>query len=72
MRPASVLCNTAQKFQSKVTVTFRDGSVNSISLLNLLGACVKCGEEIELNCDGTDESEAMQALVAAVESGLGD
>jgi phosphocarrier protein len=46
--------------------------VNSISLLNLLGACVKCGEEIELNCDGTDESEAMQALVAAVESGLGD
>jgi phosphocarrier protein len=72
LRPAAMLCKTAQKFQSRITFTFRDGTVSSISLLNLLGACVKCGEQIELSCDGPDESEAMKALVEAIESGLGD
>ena len=38
----------------------------------MLGACVKCGDEIEFVCDGEDEKEALEALVSAVESGLGE
>lgn len=36
------------------------------------GACVKCGDEIELTCEGEDEEEALKALVNAIESGLGE
>ncbi len=37
-----------------------------------LGACVKCGDEIELTCEGEDEEEALKSLVSAIESGLGE
>ena len=49
-----------------------DTAANAKSVLSVLGACVKSGDEIELICDGEDEEEAMKALVDAVESGLGE
>jgi len=33
---------------------------------------VKGGDEIRLVCEGTDETEALDALVKAIESGLGE
>lgn len=42
------------------------------SVLSVLGACIKSGDEIELVCDGEDEEEALAALVQAIESGLGE
>ena len=38
----------------------------------VLSACVKCGTEIELVADGTDEAQALQDMVNAVNSGLGE
>ena len=40
--------------------------------MSVLGACVKCGDEVEFICEGEDEKEALDALVAIVESGLGE
>ena len=45
---------------------------NAKSVLSVLGACVKCGDEIELTCEGVDEQEALDNMVAAIESGLGE
>ena len=42
------------------------------AFLSVLGACVKSGDEIELICDGEDEKEAMDAMVSAIEDGLGE
>ena len=42
------------------------------SVLSVLGACVKCGDQIEFVCDGPDEEEAMEAMIRLVESGLGE
>ena len=36
------------------------------------GNVVKSGDEIEFICEGEDEVEALKAVVAAVESGLGE
>ena len=55
-----------------ITFTFRDSTANAKSVLSVLGACVKCGDEIELTCEGEDEEEALKALVNAIESGLGE
>ena len=35
---------------------------NAKSVLSVLGACVKCGDEIEIFCDGEDEEAALKAM----------
>jgi len=72
LRPAGILCKEAMQYKSLITFSFNDTTANAKSVLSVLGACVKCGDEIELSCDGEDEAEALKALVAAVESGLGE
>ncbi len=72
LRPAGILCKEAMQYKSLITFSFNDTTANAKSVLSVLGACVKCGDEIELSCDGEDEAEALKALVAAVENGLGE
>lgn len=72
LRPAGVLCKEAMKYKSVTTFTFRENTANAKSVLSVLGACVKNGDEIEFVCQGEDEEEALKGLVEAVESGLGE
>lgn len=72
LRPAGILCKEAMRFQSLITFTFRDSTANAKSVLSVLGACVKSGDEVEFVCEGEDEEEALRALINAVESGLGE
>lgn len=72
LRPAGILCKEAMRFKSLITFTFRDNTANAKSVLSVLGACVKCGDEIELICEGVDEQEALKTLIQAVENGLGE
>jgi phosphocarrier protein HPr len=72
LRPAGALCDAALRFPCKVMFEFRDTQANAKSILSVLGACVKCGDEIELICDGEDENEALEYLIATVEGGLGE
>ena len=70
LRPAGILCKEAMQFKSLITFKFRENTANSV--LSVLGACVKCGDEIEFVCEGEDEAEALKTLVEAVENGLGE
>ena len=72
LRPAGILCKEAMQYKSSITFTYRGNSANAKSVLSVLGACIKCGDEIELICNGVDEEQALKALVDAVESGLGE
>lgn len=72
LRPAGNLCKEAMKYKSMITFQFRDTTANAKSVLSVLGACVKSGDEITLICEGEDEQEALDALTATVESGLGE
>ena len=61
LRPAGTLCKQAMQFKSSITFHYGDGNTaNAKSVLSVLGACVKCGDEIELFCEGEDEEEALQ------------
>lgn len=70
--PAGNLCKEAIKFKSLITFQFRDSTANAKSVLSVLGACVKSGDEIKLVCEGVDEKEALEHLVKAIENGLGE
>ena len=70
LRPAGILCKEAMQFKSHIT--YRENTANAKSVLSVLGACIKSGDEIELVCEGEDEQEALAALVNAIENGLGE
>ena len=72
LRPAGNLCKEAMQYKSLITFRFRESTSNAKSVLSVLGACVKCGDEIELICDGEDEEEALSTLVEVIESGFGE
>ena len=76
LRPAGLFCKTAMQFESKITVHKKgrneDVTANAKSVLSVLGACVKSGDEIEFVCDGPDEKEALEAMLRIVEEGLGE
>ncbi len=72
LRPAGNLCKEAMKYKSKITFDYSGNIANAKSVLSVLGACIKSGDEITLMCDGEDENEALSALVSYIESGLGE
>jgi phosphocarrier protein HPr len=55
-----------------VTFRYRENTANAKSVLSVLGACIKSGDEIELVCEGEDEKEALTSIVTAIENGLGE
>lgn len=63
MKPAGILCRKAVKFRSTVKIKNETGIYNAKSVLSVLGACVRYGDEIELICEGSDEEEALNTLV---------
>ncbi len=72
LRPAGILCKEAMQYKSLITFRFKDNTANAKSVLSVLGACVKSGDEIELICEGEDAEAALQGMVNAIESGLGE
>lgn len=72
LRPAGIFCNVASRYKSKITFEHENFSANAKSILSVLGACIKKGDSIVLTCEGTDEEEAMAAMLNAIEDGLGE
>lgn len=72
LKPVGLLCNLASQYHSEVWICNHKGKANAKSVLSVLGACVKCGDEIEIECAGSDEKEALEALIEAIENGLGE
>ena len=72
MRPASVFSQAMTPFASDVKVVFNGTAYDAKSVMMLMSACIKCGAEIEIQCDGADEQDALKKAIELVESGLGD
>ena len=72
LRPAGILCKEALRYPCSVKFRFGKTIANAKSVLSVLGACVKNGDEITLICDGADEEKALAEIVALIESGLGE
>lgn len=76
LRPAGLFCKTAMQFKSRITVQKRtrheDVTANAKSVLSVLGACIKSGDEITIICEGEDEQKALDKMVQIVKDGLGE
>ena len=72
LRPAGFLCKESMKFKSSIHFQYKTTTANAKSVLSILGACVKSGDEITFTCEGVDEKDALAAVLEAVNSGLGE
>lgn len=70
LRPAGTVCKTAMEYKSHITLKQEEISANAKSVLSVLGAGLKAGDQIEIICEGEDEQEALEAMVRLFESGL--
>ncbi|MCI6498307.1 HPr family phosphocarrier protein [Lachnospiraceae bacterium HCP1S3_C3] len=67
LRPAGKLCNEAIKYKSKITMKSNNVNANAKSVISVLSACVRCGNEIEFVCEGEDEEEALAAMIDVIQ-----
>ena len=51
MRPAGIFCNKASEFECSVRFRYDNTMANAKSVLSVLGACIKSGDEIVLECE---------------------
>lgn len=72
MRPATIFSKEMAGFKSNVQVKHNGKSYDAKSVMMLMSACIKCGEEIEIVAEGIDEQEALNKAVDLLENGIED
>ena len=68
LRPAAVFAEEMGKFNCDITVRYKKNAVNAKSLLSILSACIVCGAEISIECDGSDEQDAIKTAIDLIDS----
>ena len=71
-RAAAKFVHLANHFDCRVGVSKGDSRVNGKSILGLLTLAAAKGSRIRVSTDGKDETDALQELVALVESRFGE
>ncbi len=71
LKPAGYLCNLALQYQCKINLCVGNKQVNAKSVLGVLSSCLKYGDEVEIQCNGPDEIQALEAIVEEFATGLG-
>lgn len=72
MRPAQVFVGEMGKFKCDVNILFNGKVINGKSIMNLMASLIKKDSEIEIQCSGEQENEALAKAIELVEAGLGD
>ena len=72
LRPAAVLAKEATKCRSDVRILYNNHICNAKSSLNIMALVIKKGTEITITCEGENEQEDLEKIVALVERGLGE
>ena len=71
-RPATVFIQKANEFKSTIWVEKDEQRVNAKSLLGVFSLGIIKGSTIDLIADGTDEKDAVDALVELISSDFAD
>jgi len=71
-RPAMILAETAQAFDSEITLrrTDQDDAVDAKSIMQLMMLAATEGTELEIKADGHDAEQAVKRLIELIRSGF--
>lgn len=65
-RPAANLTAFVKKYKSKVYIVNGNKKANAASVINILTLGAKQGLEVEVQCEGEDEVQALADIVAFI------
>jgi multiphosphoryl transfer protein len=71
-RPAAVLANLAQKYESDLRLKRGDDQANAKSVMAIMGLEVLTGHKVQVIARGPDATQAAQELAEALREGLGE
>lgn len=71
-RPASLIIDTAKKFNCTAKIKKGDKLCELNSVIQLLRLQCKMGDSITITCEGTDEEDCLNALVVLINSKFGE
>lgn len=72
MRPANVFVTAMTKYKSNINLIVDNKTINGKSIMNIMAACIKCGTELTVECDGEDEQAMLDEAISLIESGFGE
>lgn len=72
MRPANVLVTAMTQYKSDIKIIFNNKEIDGKSIMNIMASCIKCGSEIEVQCNGEDEEAMLCAVEQLIENGFGE
>lgn len=61
-RPAARIAQTAQQYESRITLNYENMTVDAKSILDILTLAAGCGASIVLRCEGMDADSAAADL----------
>jgi phosphocarrier protein HPr len=71
-RASAKLTQTASRFDSEVWISRNGRRVNAKSIMGVMMLAAGLGATAKLETDGTDEAEAMAALIALINDKFGE
>jgi phosphoenolpyruvate-protein phosphotransferase len=71
-RPAAVLANLAQKYESDIRLKRGDDQANAKSVMAVMGLEVLTGHKVQVIARGPDAAQAAEELAEALREGLGE
>lgn len=72
-RPATMLVQTAGKYNSDINLEYNDKSVNLKSIMGVMSLGVGQGSKVTITADGDDEKEAIEGIKKVMKNeGLGE
>ena len=66
-RPATLLVQTASKFNSDINLEYKGKSVNLKSIMGVMSLGVGQGSDVTITAEGTDEAEAIAAIAETMQ-----
>ena len=73
LRPAGMFCKKASEFEEcSIKFSVKNTTGNAKSVLSVLAAGIKMGDEIELICEGKNEEEVLNEMYHFIEEEIED
>ncbi|MFC0214563.1 HPr family phosphocarrier protein [Paenibacillus chartarius] len=74
LRPAQLFTELANKFESELnfSVAGQDDEIDPKSILGLMALGLEKGTAVTVTAEGPDEEQAVNELIALIESGFGE
>lgn len=69
-RLAGMLAKAAKEFEANITLSCNGKNADATRLMAVMAMGVKCGDEVTVSADGTDETMALDAMKTFFEENL--